>query len=203
MTNLPDQPNENFKELIRKAREGDENALGELLQNFRDYLLKISIEELGNGLNGKVGASDVVQEATMTAIKNFKQFKDHDSPALRAWLRTILLNQVKQHIRTFKGTQKRQLDRECSLQLNSSTEIPVVDPHLTPQSNALSLEKSAGLIRAMRELPDEYQQVIRLRSFEVLDFATIGEAMSRSADAAKKLWTRAILKLQQVMAREE
>jgi RNA polymerase sigma-70 factor (ECF subfamily) len=46
-------------------------------------------------------------------------------------------------------------------------------------------------------LPDDYRRVIELRYLEEQSFEEIGARMQRSADAARKLWARAVERLQQ------
>jgi DNA-directed RNA polymerase specialized sigma24 family protein len=53
----------------------------------------------------------------------------------------------------------------------------------------------AILDRSLQQLPEHMRTVILLRQREYLSFAQIGEQMGRSADAARKLWVRAIARL--------
>ena len=48
--------------LIAAARGGSHEALGTLLERCRDYLLLVAGREIGRDLQGKIGASDLVQE---------------------------------------------------------------------------------------------------------------------------------------------
>ena len=201
-------PNQNldnvsFIELLGQARGGDEHALGNLLQNHRNYLLLIANKELDIEIAGKLGASDVVQESMLKAYKGFEAFEGESKPQLLAWLRKILQNDLNHARRSFKTAKKRSVTNERALQVNSSLEYPLVDPQLTPQSNAVVLEQSARLNNALSQLPDDYQQAIQLRSFQGLSFEDVGLKMKRTADASRKLWTRAILKLQETIDSKE
>ena len=51
----------------------------------------------------------------------------------------------------------------------------------------------------MRCLPADEQAVILLRHFEFLSFEEIGHRLDRSPEAARKLWGRAILRLQRLL----
>ena len=199
---MTDSNSNSFASLLDKARLGDEKALGDLLQNHRDYLLKIANQELDADLKPKVGSSDVVQESLLTAHQKFIQFVGHSQPELLAWLRQILLNDVHHARRSYKGTKKRQLDRERSLQFKSSLDLGLADENNTPATNALVTEKLAQLESAIAEMQEDYQQVLRLHSFEQQSFEEVGEAMGRSADASRKLWTRAVMKLQEILAKK-
>ena len=196
-------PPPTFDELLKLARQGDAGALGELLQNHRHYLLLIANKELDENIRRKIGASDVVQESLLTAHLKFEQFGGKTKPELLAWLRTILINDLRHAWRTFKGTQKRQVDRERPLQINSSLEQPLVDAQMTPQTNALVAEEAVQLQSAMSFLSKEHQQVLRLHNWQQKEFGEIGLEMGRSAEAARKLWLRAILKLKESIKKSQ
>jgi DNA-directed RNA polymerase specialized sigma24 family protein len=57
-----------FPTTIESARLGDVNALGQLLESCRDYLLGIASRGVGPDLATKAGASDVVQETLLGAF---------------------------------------------------------------------------------------------------------------------------------------
>ncbi len=145
----------------------------------------------------------MVQESLLTAHQHFGQFEGNSKSEFLAWLRKILSNDLHQARRTFKGTQKRQLDRERQLQYNSSVEHPLVDTELTPSTNALVMEETLQLRQAIAKLPSDYQEVLQLHSWQQQSFVEIGAKMDRTPDAVRKLWTRAVLKLQEVMSKEE
>ena len=50
--------------------------------------------------------------------------------------------------------------------------------------------------KALRQLPSEQAEVVVLWIWEELSFAEIGVRMGRSAESARKLWSRAVDKLQ-------
>ncbi|MFK7769265.1 MAG: sigma-70 family RNA polymerase sigma factor [Mariniblastus sp.] len=184
-----------FLTLLEQARHGDAVATGRLLQHHRNYLLLIANQELDSVIAQKFGASDIVQESLLTAHQQFGRFQGKEKKQLVAWLRQILINDLNQARRTFKGTQKRQVDREQPLQSSSSHVRPLVDQELTPQTNALAVEQRCHLRLAIAALPADYQKVIELHSFDKMEFSEIGKIMERSSEACQKLWTRAVLKL--------
>lgn len=192
-----------MEQLLQRARGGDEKALAELLENYRPYLLMIANQDLESDIKPKIAASDVVQESMVTAHEAFGRFEGTCEAELRGWLRKILINDMHHTRRAFKGTQKRELGRERSLQYESSTDFGLVDPNLTPGTNALNLEKSELLQAAIAEMPEDYRTVLQLHSFERLSFEEVGQKMDRTAGAARKLWTRAVHRLQQVMAEKK
>jgi RNA polymerase sigma-70 factor (ECF subfamily) len=148
---------------------------------------------LDNDLRAKVGPSDLVQETFLRAKDHWRDFTGGSEEELLAWLRHILLNQVHDARRDF-DTQKRQVDREV-------TESPshLEDPAASPSAQAIAAEQQAALNEALAQLPEDYRHVIVLRNWERRSFKEIGADLGRSAEAARKLWARAIEKLQQLL----
>ncbi len=69
------------------------------------------------------------------------------------------------------------------------------DANLTPHSSALANERAEILRGALARLPDEYQQVIKLRSSHGLTFPQIAEELGKSINATEKIWYRAVQRL--------
>lgn len=185
--------------LIDRAREGSTQAAGELLDACRGYLLLIANGQLDDELRGKLGGSDLVQETFVNAHRDFARFKGGSERELLAWLRKILLNQIAQARRDFQQTAKRDIARELPLRRDGSTadgRVLAVSPVETPSHQVASHEESQSVETAIARLPAQYAEVIRLRSREQKDYAEIGAQMNLGPDAARKLWARAIERLQ-------
>src|SRR6476469_3978998 len=101
-----------FAEWLPAARGGSAQALGEALEACRVYLQAIAERELDPELRAKGGASDLVQETFLEAHKDFAQFKGDTEDALLAWLRRMLLNNLANFRRRYRGTRKRRAGRE-------------------------------------------------------------------------------------------
>src|SRR5262249_22795263 len=65
----------------------------------------------------------------------------------------------------------------------------------SPIQQAARHEEALWLSDVLARLPEDYREVLLLRHLQELNFAEIAQAMDRSVDAVKKLWTRALLKL--------
>jgi RNA polymerase sigma-70 factor (ECF subfamily) len=68
---------------------------------------------------------------------------------------------------------------------------------LSPSGEAMEHEQDQALQAALGRLPEDYRRVIALRHQEDLSFEEIGRLLQRSPDAARKLWARAIERLQE------
>lgn len=185
--------------LLQAARGGSREALGQLLQTYRNYLLLLANRELDPDLRAKNGASDLVQETFLKAQAEFDQFQGETPGELLAWLRRILENNLANFTRAYRDTGKRQLAREVSLDRHGS-DVPVPPleaPTPCPSGQIERRERIEQLERALERLPEHYRQVIVLRHRENRSFEEVGRALDRSPEAARKLWLRAIAQLQQ------
>src|SRR5882724_2224956 len=93
------------EQLIRQARLGGAAALGTLLELYRNYLRLLARVEIGRRLQGKLDASDLVQETFTEAHRYFPQFQGADEPQFVRWLRQILAAKVANLVRHYFGTQ--------------------------------------------------------------------------------------------------
>lgn len=180
---------------IAVARAGSPVALGRLLQHYRDYLLRVAREEFANGLAPKAAQSDLVQETFLQAARDFPAFVGRSEWELRIWLRQILINTLRDTQRRYRDTAKRSIHKEVSLQDNSdlARNLKQLDP--SPSARLISVENCSALQAALNRLPKDWRRAIELRSIEGQSFEEVGQALQRSSAAARKLWTRAILKL--------
>src|SRR3954471_13867274 len=100
--------------LLDAARSGSREALGQLLESCRGYLLIVANGEMDVDLQAKEGASDRVQETFLEAQRDFGQFHGTSEPELLAWLRRLLLNNVANFTRRYRTTAKRSVEREAA-----------------------------------------------------------------------------------------
>jgi RNA polymerase sigma-70 factor (ECF subfamily) len=185
---------------IRAAKEGDRESLGELVAQCRGYLLAIAHAELDDTLRGKLAVSDVVQETLLRVQQKLPAFRGSNEAELLAWIRQILLNYITDVRRSFRQTDKRQVEREVQLPwLDQSTAMGIGDlfaiDSATPGREAAADEELNRLRSAISALSEEYRMVLMLRTWERLPFAEVGKKMNRSPDAARMLWTRAVQQL--------
>jgi RNA polymerase sigma-70 factor, ECF subfamily len=184
-----------FVPWLGAARAGSSEALGKALEACRGYLLQIASRELGPDLQCKCGASDLVQQTFLEAKRDFSGFHGATDREWRAWLRRLLLNNLANVVRDFRETAKRAVGREVALTDGEDRQAGVPRPAdnlPSPSAAAMAQEQAAAVRQALERLPEAYRQVLRLRHEDDLTFEEIGRRMDRSADAARKLWARAV-----------
>ena len=185
---------------LNEARAGSDEALGQALDAYRGYLLLIAERELDNDLKAKGGASDLVQETFADAHGDFERFQGSSAGEWQAWLRALLLNRVANFTRRYRYTQKRGVGREIGLARDDSRAGSAQDVEgnvATPSSQVMAREQMQAIQQALERLPDDYRLVVTMRYQDQKSFEEIGVLMARSSEAVRKLWWRAIERLQE------
>jgi RNA polymerase sigma-70 factor, ECF subfamily len=191
-----------FVTMLAAARGGSASALGVLLQSFRPYLMSVARLGLPGNLRGKYDDSDLVQETLLEAHRGFAGFHGTHADELRVWLCGILKHNLTDCIRRYRDSSKRSIGRERSWEAahgEGGADHGEVDPYPTPCTQTIVREDVGALREALLRLPPDDQAVVLLRHFDSLSFEEIGRRLDRSPDAARKLWGRAIVRLQHLM----
>ena len=100
--------------LLARARGGDQDALGSLLEEYREYLRMLARTRVGRDLQVRLDASDLVQEALLEAHRDFRQFLGQTEAELTVWLRQILVRNLADQLKHHQS-QKRDFQREQPL----------------------------------------------------------------------------------------
>jgi RNA polymerase sigma-70 factor (ECF subfamily) len=195
------------EELLRRARAGDDDALGRLLESYRGYQALLARTQLGRGLHGKVEPSDLVQEAFLEAHRDFGQFQGQTEGELLAWLRRVLATGLADQVRRFRGTRRRDLRLEMRLaadidRSSQALERGLVAPGSSPSARAERREDARRLADALERLPADYRDVLLLRHFQGLSFPEIARRLDKTLDAVKNVWLRGLGRLRRTLEAE-
>ena len=181
--------------LLARARDGDEQARGQLLEEYREYLRLLARARVGRDLHTRLDPSDLVQDALLEAHRDFRQFLGQTEVELTAWLRRILVRNLADQLKHHQS-QKRDLGREQPLEvLVEQAHEALAAPLSTPSAQAARREQAVVLANALARLPDDYREIITRRHIEGQSFEEIALAMGRSSGAARMLWMRALERL--------
>ena len=194
--------------LLQRARDGDDAARGRLLELYRNYLRVLARAMIGQALQARLDASDLVQETYLKAHREFGQFLGGGERELVGWLRQILVrtlaNQAKHH-RALGRDVRRQESLEAALDRSSlAVQAALASPSAGgPSARAVRREESVLLADALERLPTDYRDVFILRNLEHVPIEQVAERMGRSVNAVRKLWTRAMLELRRELGSDE
>jgi len=195
LSNSEDSP----ERLLEQARAGCRDALGRLLELYRNYLRLLARTQIDLTLRVRLDPSDLVQETLLEAHRDFAQFAGTSEKELVAWLRRILVRNLADQVKHHKA-QARNWARQESLEAlldrsSSAAEQALAKGISTPSAQAARREQAVLLADALARLPPDYREVIVLRNLEHLKFDDIAARLGRSAGAVRMLWSRALEKL--------
>ena len=182
------------EELVRRVRAGDEAAARLLFERHLPALRARARSRLPSSLRGKVAASDVVQEAWLAAFLDVGKFEDRGDGSFGNWLRRILEHKIGHEIGRHVAAGKRDVRREIRMRTGTQGAAAAQD-QLSPSQDAMAEEEEARLRAARETLSDDHRTVIALVHDEGLTLGAAGARMGRSADAARKLYSRAVTEL--------
>jgi RNA polymerase sigma-70 factor, ECF subfamily len=187
------QPDAHQQSLLKAAKNGDDDALGELIENFRS-LLRADAQRTMRDVQGRVDASDVVQMTWWSAFRAFPRFTG-DVDAFVGWLRKIHERNLRDAVRD-QHAEKRAIDREVAL----SAVLPNAAARLTTPSQGFVRQEQQEQINAcLALLPPAQKEALWLRFYQGLSVAEIVEHMGRSETAIAGLLKRGLSNLRTMM----
>jgi RNA polymerase sigma-70 factor (ECF subfamily) len=181
-------------ELLQQARRGDREALGRLLEAQRAALHRLAEGRLGERIEVRVDASDIIQQTFLEAHRSFQQFAGRDARELAAWLQGILDHKVAGAVRDHTLLLKRDVRREQSMDDSQGGKGPLkqqLDAGLSsPSEKAMRGEEEQRLAEALTALPADQREAVRLRHLEGWALADIARHLGRSPAATAGLIKR-------------
>jgi RNA polymerase sigma-70 factor (ECF subfamily) len=181
---------------LEQARQGDQEALGRLLEAQRTSLHRLAERQLEGRMAVRVDASDIIQQTFLEAYRSFPQFAGQDVREWTAWLQSILDHKVAGAIRDHTLLQKRSVSRERSMDDSQGGGVPLkqeLDAGLSsPSQKAMRGEEEERLSQALAALPDDQREAVRLRHLEGWGLADIAQHLGRSRAATAGLIKRGL-----------
>ena len=188
------------EQMLCLAQAGDGEALGRLLELYRNYLTLLARLQINRRLQGKFDASDLIQETFLKAHGRFGQFRGRTEAELVSWLRRILATTLVSLVRHYFRRRRRdvRLERELVAGIEESSRVlegELVARQSSPSHEASRREQAVLLAEALGQLPADYREVLILRHLEGLPFPEVARRMDRTAGSVEKLWIRALARL--------
>ena len=188
---LLESANESTMSLLERVRNGEADALEQLVARCLPRLQQWARGRLPKDARALFDTQDLVQDTLLSALRRLDQFEVRGEGALQAYLRQILLNRVRDQIR-------RRNRRGQQVELESGIPSPD-DP---PLEQAIG---RAALIRyeqALDELKPADREAIILRLEFGYSYDELMTALDKpSIGATRKTVERAIMRLAEEMQR--
>jgi RNA polymerase sigma-70 factor (ECF subfamily) len=171
---------DNDEAILQLAIQGDPDAFGVLYERYVRRIYNYVYYRTGNHYD----AEDLTARVFYRAIRSINNYQDRGLP-LSAWLYRIAHNLV--------ANWHRDRSRRPEIQLDDTMTFHLPIEH--PETVLLVSEEKERLMKIIRKLPSERQQLLILKFVEHLSNAEIGEIMGRTEGAVKSLYHRTLLAL--------
>jgi len=176
------------------------------LAKYRPYLLLLARMSLDQRLQGKLDASDLVQQTLLEAFRKRAQFRGEGEAEMAAWLRQMLAYAIADALRDLKRA-KRDVARERSLEATlhgSSCQLEALAAQQSsPSQRAMRHENMLRLAEALLQLPEDQRRAVELKHLQGLRVADIAALMNRSETAVGGLLRRGMTRLRDLLQEKE
>lgn len=162
-------------ELIARAQRGEVEAFGQLYERYLDRIFRYVRSRVGQERT----AEDIAELVFLRSFEALDMYEERGHP-FSAYLYQVARNLLVDHY--------RQSDDHVPLQRIENTEASAANS----EQSTIEMERMQVLRKALNELPDEYQEVIRLRVLMQLPTAEAAEWLDRSDGAVRVLLHRAM-----------
>ena len=190
-------PNHDRAHLLKAARGGDDDALGELIEKFRPMLRAEALRTLTE-VQGRCDASDAIQMTWWSAFRAFPKFEG-DVDAFIGWLRNIHERNLRDVVRD-----QRAAKRAVHVEVSTSAVLPEAPGKITsPSQKLVRIEEQQHMEECLSQLPPPQKEALRLRYYDELPIAEIVERMGRSETAIAGLLKRGLSALRELMGKEQ
>ena len=176
------------KELIKAAQQGDLDAFNTLILRYQNLLYGIALRML----NDEDTASDAVQEALISAFSKFNTFR---GGSLRSWLARVTVNACYDEMR------RKRRQREVPLeQFNMEGEEVedlswMIDPAARPEERYESYEMESAIQESLNHLTPAYREALVLVDIEGLSYEEASVAAQVPVGTVKSRLARARLQI--------
>ncbi len=169
------------KELVRRAKKGDDEAWQALAERFRPRLCRWAAGRVPADLRGLLGTEDLVQDALLKTLDRVDRLRH--SGAFLNYLRRTVLNGIRDEIR-----------RQRTVPFNPDR--PPVDPSPSPAERLIGRDLVARYESALAEFPERERAALVGRLEWKLPYSELAANLNYpSPDAARMAISRALVKL--------
>jgi RNA polymerase sigma-70 factor, ECF subfamily len=195
--------------LMDRLRAGDPAAVGDLFGRHRERLRRMVDMRLDRRLQGRIDASDVIQEAHLEVAERLADYLADPKLPPFLWLRLVVGERMAKLHRTHLGAQMRDAGREVSLfrealpaASSAALAAHLLGKHTSPTQAAVRAERLLRLQEAINTLEPIDREILSLRHFEELTRAEAAQALGIEEAAAAKRYVRAMKRLKDLLGEE-
>jgi RNA polymerase sigma-70 factor (ECF subfamily) len=194
------------EDLVRRAAAGDQQALAEVFDLYRERLRQMVRLRLDRRLQGRLDPSDVLQEAYFDLARRLPEYARNPAMPFYLWLRFLTGQRLIDLHRHHLGAQMRDAGQEVSLyrgalpQASSVSLAAQLLGRLTTASRAaIRAETQIRVQEALNSMDPMDREVLVLRHFEMLSNDETAEVLGIRKSAASNRYIRALKRLKDIL----
>jgi RNA polymerase sigma-70 factor (ECF subfamily) len=194
-------------DLLRRACDGERQALAELFTRYRERLRQMVRLRLDRRLQGRLDPSDVLQEAYLDLARRLPEYGANPSVPFYLWLRALTGQRLIDFHRQHLGAKMRDAAQEVSLyrsalpQASSASLAAQLLGRLTSASRAaIRAETQIHVQEALNNMDPLDREVLTLRHFEMLTNEETAQVLGLRKSAASNRYVRALKRLKDILA---
>jgi RNA polymerase sigma-70 factor (ECF subfamily) len=176
--------------LVERAQRGELPAFNQLVLRYQDGVYSLAFRMLG----AQEPAEDATQEAFIRAWQRIDSFR---GGSFRSWLFTIVANLSRDELR--RRQRRPQTSLDAARDDPDRPDLDPADPGPAPEVIAEQGELRAALEAALRQLPDDWREIVLLSDVHGLDYQEIVEATGLALGTVKSRLSRARSRLRDII----
>jgi RNA polymerase sigma-70 factor, ECF subfamily len=193
---------EEIASLREGVRLGKSKALGALFERHRPRLRRMVFLRLDRRAQGRIDASDVIQDAFLEATRRLEAYLEDPRMPFYLWLRFLTAQKLLQLHRRHLGAEVRDAGREISLYrgtmpgaTSAALAEQLVSRQSSPSQAAIRVEMKARLQEALDAMDPDDREVLALRQFEGLTNRQAAAVLGLGEAAASQRYVRSLQRL--------
>ena len=198
--------NQRDDDLLARLEAGDERVVNELFTRYRERLRQMVRLRLDRRLQGRIDASDVLQEAYLEVARRAREYVARPTMPPFLWMRFLTAQKLLELHRHHLGARMRDAAQELSLchratpQASSVSLAEMLLGRLTsPTLAARRAEMQQKLQEVINSLDPLDREVVALRHFEELSNSEVAQVLGLSKTAASNRYIRALARLKEML----
>lgn len=187
--------------LLARVRQGDANALEELLARHLPGLRAFVRLQCGPVVRDRESVSDVVQSTCREVIAHLDRFEHGGDREFRQWLYTSAMRKIR-HRAAYWRADRRDIGRERAASMDDVADRALVDVYgtiTTPSAEVQGREFLTQVEGAFDRLSDDEREAILLARVLGLSHLEVAAQTGRTEGASRTLLHRALVKLARLL----